>query len=217
MTRVIGVVSQKGGVGKSTISLMLAREFTQSGWEVLIADMDSGQASANQSNMWRMENGIQPELSVMQFSTVDKALKKAVPYDLVIFDGAPHSTRNTEQIGQASDIIILPTGLSRNDLVVQVKLAHEFTKKGIENKKIAFVLSRAGTSSSEISAAREYIQEAGYKVLKYEIYEKAGYRAALDVGKTITEVSFPTLREKAERIAQSIINEFESIEESVYN
>lgn len=211
MTQFIGIISQKGGVGKSTLSMMLAREFTQSGWEVLIADMDISQASCNQSNLWRLENEVQPELSVMPFSNVDKAKKVSSPYDLVIFDGAPHSTRMTEQIAKASDLVLLPTGLARNDLNVQVLLGHELVKAGIDSKKIAYVLSRVGNSESEIKVAREYIKEAGYKTLKGEIPEQAGYRLALDNGKTLTETSFKSLRNRAEDVAQSIINEFESL------
>ena len=211
MTQFIGVVSQKGGVGKSTLSFMLAREFTQSGWDVLIADMDTSQASCNQSNKWRMENGVEPELSVMQFSNVDKAVKHGSSYDLVIFDGAPHATRVTEQISKVASLVLLPTGLARNDLNVQVVLAHELVKKGIVSKKISFVLARVGNSETEILAAREYIKEAGYKVLGGEIPEQAGYRLALDDGKALTEASFKTLRARAEQVAQSIINEFEKL------
>jgi chromosome partitioning protein len=211
MTRSIGIVSQKGGVGKSTLAMMLAREFVLSQWSVLVADMDTSQASCIQSNGWRMESGIEPELSVMQFSTVDRALKVATPYDLIIFDGAPHATRTTEQIARIADLVILPTGLARNDLNVQVLLAHELVKKGTPTNKIAFVLSRVGNSEAEILAAREYIREAGYQVLAGEIPEQTGYRAALDQGKTLTEASFRTLAQKAERVAQSIINQFEQL------
>lgn len=211
MAQSIGIVSQKGGVGKSTLSMMLAREFILSEWSVLVADMDTSQASCNQSNAWRMENGFEPELSVMQFSTVDRALKVATPYDLIIFDGAPHATRTTEQIARVADLVILPTGLARNDLNVQVLLAHELVKKGVSADKISFVLSRVGNSETEIGAAREYIREAGYQVLIGEVPEQTGYRAALDQGKTLTEASFRTLTQKAERVAQSIINQFEEI------
>ena len=55
----VAVVSQKGGVGKSSIARLIAREFADNGWLVNIADMDVQQATnyhwfkrraANQSN-----------------------------------------------------------------------------------------------------------------------------------------------------------------------
>ena len=47
---VIGVVSQKGGVGKSTIARMIAREFAAQDWRVKIGDLDISQAT---SFKWR--------------------------------------------------------------------------------------------------------------------------------------------------------------------
>lgn len=39
-TTVIAVVSQKGGVGKSTIARLTARELAANGFNTLIADLD---------------------------------------------------------------------------------------------------------------------------------------------------------------------------------
>jgi MinD-like ATPase involved in chromosome partitioning or flagellar assembly len=36
----IGVVSQKGGVGKSTLCHLIAREYAAGSWNVKIADLD---------------------------------------------------------------------------------------------------------------------------------------------------------------------------------
>jgi Mrp family chromosome partitioning ATPase len=43
---IIGVVSQKGGVGKSTLARLIAREYAQAGWRVKIADLDIQQCTA---------------------------------------------------------------------------------------------------------------------------------------------------------------------------
>jgi ABC-type transport system involved in cytochrome bd biosynthesis fused ATPase/permease subunit len=50
MALIIGVVSQKGGVGKSTIARLIARELAAQDWEVKIADLDISQAT---SYHWR--------------------------------------------------------------------------------------------------------------------------------------------------------------------
>jgi Mrp family chromosome partitioning ATPase len=46
MTLMIGMVSQKGGVGKSTMSRLVAREYAAAGWEVKIADLDVSQGTS---------------------------------------------------------------------------------------------------------------------------------------------------------------------------
>ena len=43
MTYIIGMVSQKGGVGKSTLARMMAREFVTGGLSTKIADLDTQQ------------------------------------------------------------------------------------------------------------------------------------------------------------------------------
>nr|WP_307983502.1 ParA family protein [Yersinia pestis] len=61
---IISVVSQKGGVGKSSLARTLAVEFTRAGWRVLLADTDYGQATSNRWNLkemcrslWLWKNG----------------------------------------------------------------------------------------------------------------------------------------------------------------
>ncbi|WP_344840358.1 P-loop NTPase, partial [Actinocorallia longicatena] len=44
MGYIIGVVSQKGGVGKSTISRAVATTYAAAGWNVKVADLDINQA-----------------------------------------------------------------------------------------------------------------------------------------------------------------------------
>ncbi|WP_193371722.1 hypothetical protein [Polymorphum gilvum] len=40
MTLFIGTISQKGGVGKSTLARLIAREYALAGWNVKIADLE---------------------------------------------------------------------------------------------------------------------------------------------------------------------------------
>ena len=206
MAYIIGVVSQKGGVGKSTISRLIAREYASAEWEVLLADMDISQATSFSWNSRRLEAGLEPEIQVMQFSTVDKAMNKANNYDLVVFDGAPHATRATLQIALVSDIIILPTGNSFEDLEVQVKLAHELVDNSIDIKKLSFVRSRVGGSARENDEVQRYLERTGYNIIDGHIPEISGYRTALVEGKTLVETSHPSLNGRAEIVAQSIIN-----------
>lgn len=210
MAYIIGVVSQKGGVGKSTISRLIAREYAAAEWDVLLADMDVSQATSFSWNSRRLGAMIEPEIQVMQFSTVDKAMKKAENYDIVIFDGAPHATRATLQIALNSDLIILPTGNSFEDLEVQVKLAHELVDNHIDAKKLSFVRSRVGSSTRENDEVQRYLERTSYNIINGYIPEKTGYRTALVEGKTLVETSHPPLNERAEVVVQSIINRLEN-------
>lgn len=211
MTITIGIVSQKGGVGKSTIARLISREFAQNDWAVKIADMDIQQGTSFQWYKRRAANGFAPDIRTETFRNVNQALKDSGNFDLFIFDGAPHATTATRDIASVSDIVILPTGLAVDDLEPQVLLAHDFVKSGIDREKLAFVLWRVGDSKAEIKDAREYIERAGYCVLDGEVPDRTGYRRASDAGRAVTETSYPKLNHRADTVAQSIIDAISTI------
>ena len=206
MTILIGMVSQKGGVGKSTLARLIAREYAEAGWSVKIADLDVSQGTSFNWQARRLQNQIDPNVSVERFGTVDQALKQRDHYDLLIFDGPPHSTSGTLRIAEASDLVVLPTGLALDDMEPSVLLAHELVKKGVLKSKIAFAFCRVGESQHEIAEAQEYIRQAGYHVLDGTVPEKIAYRRASDEGKTLTETRFASLNERGDQLAQNIID-----------
>ncbi len=206
MARKIAILSQKGGVGKSTTARLIAREFALADWKVKILDFDTKQGTCVKWKLRREQNSIEPELPVETFRTISQAMKIDQHYDLLILDGQPHSSSLTLEMAQASDSILLPTGLSRDDLEPTILLAHELAEAGIKVEKIAVLLCRVGDSEIEIAEAKVLIQKAGYQVLSHELPEKTSYRRASDSGKALSEVSNPHLKAKAERFAQSIIN-----------
>src|SRR3954451_9345571 len=162
---VTGVVSQKGGAGKSTIDRMIAREFAAQDWRVKIGDLDISQATSFKWRTRRLQIAVEPDVPIEQFGRVEQALKIADQYDLLVLDGAPHATAATEQIARASDLVIVPTGLAIDDLEPGVLLAHDLVKPRLPAKRIVFALCRVGSSDTEIAEARRYISQAGYSAL----------------------------------------------------
>jgi len=206
MMLIVGMVSQKGGVGKSTLARLVAREYALAGWTVKIADLDVSQGTSFNWQSRRLQAGIEPVIAVERFGTVEQALKIGEHYDLVILDGPPHSTAGTLKIAEASLLTVLPTGLSLDDLEPSVLLAHELRKRGIRTANLAFALSRVGDSESEIQEAREYVAEAGYRVLAGSLPEKTAYRRASDEGRSLTETRFPSLNKRSDELVQGIID-----------
>jgi chromosome partitioning protein len=206
MAIVVGMVSQKGGVGKSTLARLLAREFAAQDWRVKIADLDVSQGTSFQWRARRLESQLEPDIPVEQFGRVEQALKIADDYDLLIFDGAPHSTMATRSISLASDLTVIPTGLAVDDLQPAVMLAHELVKNGVSRQKITFAVCRVGNSAAEIEDARTYLGQAGYSVLPGTLPEQVAYRRASDEGRALTETRFTSLNERAEELAQGIVD-----------
>ena len=63
-----------------------------------------------------------------------------------------------------------------------------------------------GDRKGEIEEARNYIKKAGYTTLAGSLPEKTAYRCASDEGKAISEVSYLSLRKRADEMVQDIIN-----------
>jgi chromosome partitioning protein len=203
---IVGIVSQKGGVGKSTIARLLAREYANAGWQAKIADLDIAQGTSFSWQARRLRNDIAPVVPVERFGAVDQALRVADHYDLLVLDGPPHSSAGTLKIAQASGLVVLPTGLALDDLEPSVLLAQELVQKGIPAAKLAFALCRVGDSEAELAEARGYVSQAGFRVLNEAMPERVAYRRASDQGRSATETPFASLNEKADAMAQSIIN-----------
>lgn len=213
MTYIIGMISQKGGVGKSTLARMMAREFVAGGLSTKIADLDTQQQTCTHWAGRRAENGIAPELQVQSFASVKTALAEAVRFDALILDGKPNASEQTTEIAQAADLVVIPTGQTVDDLHPGVVLAHALRKKGIASDKIAFAMFKITGSERENAAARQYLKDAGYTVLEGEVSVSTAYGSASDIGKAITETSFRSLNERAAKLAQSVIDRMAELQD----
>lgn len=208
----IGVISQKGGVGKSTLCRGIAAAYAKADWNVKIADLDINQSTSFAWQLRRLQAEISPAIAVEVFGQIKNALKAADACDLMIFDGTPMANAATVEIANAADLIVLPTGLSLDDLQPTVTLANTLADKhGIDPKKIAFALCRAGTSAKEMEEAREYLGQTPYHLLDGIMQEKTAFRRAQDIGLSVIESTYKKPREQADKLIQSIIDRLETL------
>ena len=206
MTYKIAMVAQKGGVGKSTLARIIAVEAAKGGLRAKIADLDTQQTTSVNWAARRAANGLEPPIRAEAFGAVDTALQDAENFDLYIFDGAPHSSVETQAACRAADMVVIPTSEGLDDLQPSVLLANNLLKAGIPAGRVAFALCITSDSAREIAGAREYLGQTPYMVLEGEIPFRAAFKTAMDQGKAITETSFPTLRKRADAMAQGIID-----------
>jgi len=208
---IISLVSQKGGVGKSTLARLIAREYANSDWRVLLADLDHHQGTSYRWHERRKLVELSPQIEVEQCTSVRAALKRTAQYDMLVIDGRPYASRESLEIAKASDLVILPTGTSVDDLEPTSGLAHELKQEGVDQERIAFALMRIGDSELELAEASSYLAAVGYFVISGVIPERTAYRRASDTGRAVTETSFPTLNEKADQFAQAVMDRVEEL------
>lgn len=207
MALIIGFGSQKGGPGKSTLCRGVAVGYALNDWSVKIADLDLEQSTVVHWLRDRLKNDISPTVSAEVYGSVTQALKRAEAFDAVLFDGAPHASRQTVEVAQACDLFVIPTGLALDDLRPAVVLADTLTSKhGIPVDKICLALNHVGDSTLEIDDALAYIAHTPFHVLDGYLPHKTGIRRTQDRGLSIIETPYPSVRQAAEKLVQAVID-----------
>ena len=205
MAAVVAFVSQKGGVGKSTLSRALAREAAAGGLRVKVADLDTQQGTSVDWHRQRLNAAIEPVVSVEAFATAAQALGVANDFDILILDGPARTSQATLEIARAANLVVQPTGASLDDLRPAVREFHALAKAGVPPARLVFALNRIGTPAEE-AETRAYLAEAGYAILDGCLLERPAYRQAQNAGHAITETRYAALNERADTLIQSLID-----------
>ncbi len=199
------MVSQKGGVGKSTLCQLIAREAASQGQAAKILDFDTKQMSSVDWVRERLMRDVEPAVEAEPTKDVRKAVKLNRDYDIIVLDGAPGTPKRTAEMIGECDLIILPTGASRADLVPTLALGRRLSEMKHDAAGPFFALCRVMTEA-EVTEARSLISMAGFTTLEGELIERPGYRSAQNVGRSASETAFPSLNAKARKLARAILD-----------
>jgi chromosome partitioning protein len=209
----IACLSQKGGVGKSTLCRLIATAYAKAGWRVKIADFNTRQKTSTDWAATRMSAGLEPEVAAEAFTSLKGAL--AQDYDLMVFDGRPDSDTSTLEIARVSELVVIPVGVSIDDLQPQARFAHELRSKGIEKRRIVFAINKSVDSLVALEDARDFIQTAGYRVFKTDLPMRTGFQIAQNAGRAIFETAFPSLNERANALTAEVIATIKSLSKEI--
>lgn len=184
---IISFLNQKGGVGKTTLSVNVAGCLARQGHRVLLIDADK-QGSATTWASLREDAPFQV-VSMARANMARDALKLAADYTHTVIDGPPHAEEIARSCIVASDFVALPiepSGLSTwaSDLTVrQVTEAQEF-KPAL---KCGFVVSRKIGKTVIGRDIRNMASEAGLPILATEIEQRVAFAEGMTMGQTIFE------------------------------
>ncbi len=179
-TVIIGVVSHKGGVGKTTTAVHLAAYLSPKG-KVLLIDGD-----ANRSATGWAERGEMPFKVVSE----RQAAKYAADFPHKIIDTAGHlPTSELRELAEGCDQLVVTTSPDALSLDALLLSAETLQKIGSENFKI--LLTMCNPVSYAADEARAAIEAAGLPVFKGQIRRYAAYQRAALLGTTVDQVSDP--------------------------
>lgn len=186
---VIGLLNQKGGVGKTTLSVGLAAELARRGNQVLLIDADP-QGSALDWAAAREGEPLFPVIGLPR-ATVHKEIRQVGQgYDYVLIDGPPRVTDLARSAIMASDVVLVPVQPSPYDLWAANEVVELTKEAGIykENLKTAFVINRKIANTAIGRDATEALSGYDIPAFAASITQRVVFAEAVAHGLAVYEV-----------------------------
>ena len=183
--KVISIISQKGGVGKTTLAINLAAAAQHKGGGVIIADTDP-QQSTYRWYLGRKDARPLPYVASVFPDALPEFLDKARSNqaDYVFIDTSPNSTDESLAIADLSDLIVVPCGPSFIDLRA-LKRTENILR--IAGKPALAVLNLCPSYGTEADQAAKALKTLGLDVCKQRIANRASARRAYALNQSIHE------------------------------
>jgi chromosome partitioning protein len=182
--KIISIVSQKGGAGKTTIAVHLAVVASNAGLTVALLDLDP-QATATSWADWR--GGENPACVATPHTRLGPTLEEArrSGVDLVIIDSPPAADSAAVAAARAADLVLIPTRASAFDLHA-IKTTAELVRIA---QKPAYVLLNAvpPRATALIEEAGTVVASLDLKLAPVALVDRAAFRHAVINGQTVNE------------------------------
>lgn len=181
--RIISVISQKGGAGKTTLSLNLAIAAHASRKKPVVIDLDPQQSAARWSHLRTSDepvivSGHAPNLTQL----IETA--RSAGADLVVIDTAPKSETAALIAAKAADLILIPCQPSSLDLDA---VADSVNIAKLAGKPACFVLNGCKAGSNLTDMAAEALGDYGIPLAPVRIGSRVGFIKSLAEGKGVVE------------------------------
>ena len=190
---IISLVSQKGGVGKSTLAVSLAWELHARGHRALIVDTDP-QGTSKRAGEIAAARGLQGGPTTI---VLGKGLEQphqlprlAPAFDHVIIDTPGHLSELTKPLLQVSEVMLIPIGQSgadvwgNEDIITVVKTAQETLNP---NLRAAVLFVRTHPKTILCRKARATLQKGTLPVFTSETTDRVSWQEALMAGQGVAQ------------------------------
>jgi chromosome partitioning protein len=183
--KTVAIISQKGGSGKSTLSIHLATEAARAGGKALLIDLDP-QGNAVR---WAGRRGeeLPPDVSAESPASIESVLTDAERdgYDIVFFDTAPNADRTALRAAKAADLVLIPCRPSQFDLEA---IGATLDLCEVAKRQAMVVLNAAPIRSRVVEEAREAMTGRNATVCPVIIRERVALRHCMPDGRVAAEL-----------------------------
>lgn len=209
--KTIVFAAQKGGSGKTTLSLHLAVEYQRAGHRVALLDTDP-QGSAAMWGGLRETDDI--TVAAVQAGELASVMQDAASdgYDVVVVDTPPHATVALTLTLRHATLAVLPFKPSPLDLATLPNLSEKVLAARVP---AVAVISAAPMRAAEITPMRHALEDGGLRVLDTIVHDLMPFRRSIGMGQSVTEfdpkgraaMEIRTLRREIDEVIKSIRKE----------
>lgn len=182
---VIAVQNPKGGCGKTTIAVNLARAIQLDGYETVILDTDT-QGSARD---WRARSPSDYNGPRVEKATNPRLLGASVDQaggEVVVIDGSARLGKHTGAVVATCDVLLIPVQPTALDLWGTVEFMDTVEVAAREGLPVAFVPSRRDPRTNLAKQIGAALDTYGFPVLQGTA-QRVGYAYAVQDGRTVLD------------------------------
>ncbi len=181
--KTVAVMSQKGGAGKTTLSVHLAVAANRAGHKVAVLDTDPQQSACVWAKARESEDPIVSPVSAMKLGPeLDRA--RSEDFDLVIIDTAPNAGPDAVDVAKLVDLVLIPVRPSVFDLSAAKRTIEIVRAASVDS---LLVLSACPHRAPEIPMAREALGMTGLPVADVAIGDRRPFARAIQTGRAVIE------------------------------
>lgn len=181
--KIISVANQKGGTGKTTVSMNLAAGLSKQG-RVLIIDADPQGSASQWCSLSTDEKPFPVSVISVGANLPREVARFAKDYDFIVIDCPPTLESGVMQSAlETSDSVVIPVLPSPVDLWASIRIADAIETAKLRNRKLKpyIVINQLEPRSALSKQMQEALEEFDIPALKATIRRRAIYRnAAID-------------------------------------
>jgi len=182
--KIVAVIGQKGGTGKTTTAENLAAHAALKGRTVALVDLDSQPTATAWGDRRQNENPSVVSAQVARLRPVLDAAKKAGT-DLVVLDTPPRTSEATLEATKVANLVLVPVRPIINDMETLPALRDLVSFAG---SPPTFVLINAAPAQGTLYLeAQTAAEEMGFEVCPVVLRQRAAYGYAPRDGMSVSE------------------------------